>query len=61
MDYFTSGAGAEKFGSVLSSMIPTDTVPMPTFQDALKAADWMVEDLDRSWREWVSKGSPAAK
>jgi hypothetical protein len=34
---------------------------MPTFQDALKAADWMVEDLDRSWREWMSKGSPAAK
>jgi hypothetical protein len=61
MDYFTSGPGAEKFGSILSSMIPTDAVTMPTFQDALKAADWMVEDLDRSWREWVSKGSPAAK
>jgi len=61
MDYFTSGPGAEKFGSVLSSMIPTDATAMPTFLDALKAADWMVEDLDRSWREWVSKGSPVAK
>jgi hypothetical protein len=61
MDYFTSGPGAEKFGSILSSLIPTDATAMPTFQDALKAADWMVEDLDRSWREWMSKGSPAAK
>jgi hypothetical protein len=61
MDYFTSGPGAEKFGSILSSMIPTDAVTTPTFLDALKAADWMVEDLDRSWREWVSKGSPAGK
>jgi hypothetical protein len=59
MDYFTSGPGAEKFGNVLSSLIPTDATAAPTFADALKAADWMVEDLDRSWREWVSKGSPA--
>jgi hypothetical protein len=61
MDYFTSGPGADKFGSILNSMIPTDAVAMPTFLDALKAADLTVEDLDRSWREWVSKGSPAAK
>jgi hypothetical protein len=60
IDYFTSGPGAEKFGSVLSALIPTDSAPMPTFADALKAADWMVEDLDRSWREWLAKGSPAA-
>ena len=60
MDYFTTGPGAEKFGNVLSSLVPTDATATPTFADALKAADWMVEDLDRSWREWVSKGSPAA-
>lgn len=60
MDYFTSGSGAEKFGNVLSSLVPTDATATPTFADALKAADWTVEDLDRSWREWVSKGSPAA-
>jgi hypothetical protein len=59
MDYFTSGPGAEKFGNVLGSLAPTDATATPTFADALKAADWMVEDLDRSWREWVSKGSPA--
>ena len=59
MDYFTSGSGSEKFGNVLSSLSPTDAVPMPTFLDALKAMDWMVDDLDRSWREWVAKGSPA--
>ena len=61
MDYFTSGPGAEKFAGVLSAMIPTDAVAMPMFLDALKAADLTVEDLDRQWREWVSKGSPAAK
>jgi hypothetical protein len=60
MDYFTTGPGAEKFGGVLSAMIPTDASAMPSFVDALKAADWMIEDLDRSWREWVAKGSPGA-
>jgi hypothetical protein len=59
MDYFTSGPGAEKFGTVLSGLTPSDAVEMPTFADALKAAEWMVEDLDKSWREWVAKGSPA--
>ena len=61
MDYFTSGPGADKFAGVLSAMIPTDAAAMPSFLDALKAADLTVEDLDRLWREWVSKGSPAAK
>lgn len=61
MDYFTSGPGAEKFGGLLSAMIPTDAAAMPSFLDALKAADLTVEDLDRQWREWVAKGSPAAK
>jgi hypothetical protein len=42
-------------------MIPTDAAAMPTYLDALKAADITVEDLDRSWREWVSKGSPGGK
>ena len=60
MDYFTSGPGTEKFGSIVSGLIPTDAVATPSFADAMKAADWMVEDLDRSWREWVAKGSPAA-
>jgi len=60
MDYFTSGPGADKFASLLASLIPTDAAATPTFMDALKAADWMVEDLDRSWREWVGKGSPTA-
>ena len=61
MDYFTSGPGAEKFAGILSAMIPTDAVTMPTFLDALKAADLTVEDLDRQWREWVAKGSPLPK
>ena len=61
MDYFTSGPGSEKFAGVLSAMIPTDAGTMPTFQDALKAADLTVEDLDRQWREWVAKGSPLSK
>jgi hypothetical protein len=60
MDYFTSGPGAEKFGNLLSGLTPSDAVAMPTFADAMKAADLMVEDLDKSWREWMAKGSPAA-
>jgi hypothetical protein len=61
MDYLTFGPGSEKLGSLLSSMIPTAGIDSPTFADALKATEWPVEDLDRSWREWVAKGSPAAK
>lgn len=59
MDYFTSGPGADKFGTLLSALIPTDAGASPSFQDALKGTAWMPEDLDRAWREWVSKGSPA--
>jgi hypothetical protein len=59
MEFFTVGAGAEKFGNIMSGLIPSDTVAMPTFMTALKAADWMIDDLDKSWREWLGKGSPA--
>jgi hypothetical protein len=61
MDYLTFGPGSEKLQSLLSSMIPTAGIDSPTFADALRAADWMLEDLDRAWREWVWKGSPPAK
>lgn len=61
MDYLTFGSGSEKFGTMLSALIPTETIPEPTFADALKAADWMVEDLDRAWRDWIAAGSPAGK
>ncbi|HEX3152839.1 MAG TPA: hypothetical protein VHR66_32505 [Gemmataceae bacterium] len=59
MEYFTVGAGAEKFGNVVAGLIPTDAAATPTFMDALKAAEWMIDDLDKSWREWLGKGSPA--
>jgi hypothetical protein len=61
MDFLTFGSGAEKFGNILNGLIPADGGGDPTFADALKAADWMLEDLDRAWREWLAKGSPAAK
>ena len=61
MDYLTFGPGNEKFGSLVSSMIPTAGIDAPTFEDALRAIEWMVDDLDRSWREWVAKGSLVAK
>jgi hypothetical protein len=61
MDYLTFGPGNEKFGSLVSSMIPTAGIDAPSFEDALRAIEWMVDDLDRSWREWVAKGSVAAK
>ena len=60
MEYFTVGAGAEKFGNVVAGLIPTDATASPTFMDALKAAEWMIEDLDKGWREWLGKGSPAS-
>jgi hypothetical protein len=61
MDYLTFGPGSEKISSVLNGLIPVDGGGDPSFGDALKAADWMVDDLDRAWREWVSKGSPGGK
>jgi hypothetical protein len=61
MDFFTFGTGAEKFGTLLSALIPSDAIASPTFADALKGADWMVEDLDRAWRDWLAAGSPAGK
>ena len=61
MDYLTFGPGAEKLGSIMSSMVPTAGIDSPTFVDALRATEWMIDDLDRSWREWVAKGSVAAK
>jgi hypothetical protein len=61
MDFFTFGPGSEKFSSVLNGLIPVDGGGDPSFGDALKAADWMLDDLDRAWREWVAKGSPGGK
>jgi hypothetical protein len=61
MDYFTFGSGAEKFSSIMNGLIPTDGGRDPSFAEALKGADWMLEDLDRAWRDWVAKGSPVAK
>src|SRR5262249_42798908 len=61
MDFLTFGAGSEKFGTLLSALIPSDAIASPTFADALKGADWMVEDLDRAWRDWLAAGSPAGK
>jgi hypothetical protein len=61
MDFLTFGSGSEKLGSLLSSMIPSTAIDNPTFVEALKGTDWMVEDLDRAWRDWIGKGSPAGK
>lgn len=61
MDFLAFGPGNEKLSGVLNGLIPVDGGGDPSFGDALKAADWMVEDLDRAWREWIAKGSPANK
>lgn len=61
MDFFAFGPGAEKFSSLLNGLIPVDGGGDPSLADGLKAADWMLEDLDRAWRDWISKGSPANK
>jgi len=61
MDFLTFGAGAEKLSNILNGLIPGDNRNDPTFGDALKASDWMLEDLDRAWRDWLAKGAPANK
>jgi hypothetical protein len=61
MDFLTFGPGSEKFGSVLSAMIPADGAEAPSFGEALMRSEWMLEDLDRAWRDWLAKGSPVAK
>jgi hypothetical protein len=60
MDFLTFGPGSEKLGTVMSALVPTAGVDEPTFAAAL-TGDWSLEDLDRSWREWIHKGSPVAK
>lgn len=60
MDFFTFGSGQERFGTIVSGLIPGDNDRDPTFMDSLRAAEIMVEDLDREWREWIAKGSPVA-
>jgi hypothetical protein len=61
MDYLTFGTGNDKLGNILNGLIPTGRDKDPTFMEALKAGEIVLEDLDRSWRDWVAKGSPAAK
>ena len=61
MDYLTFGPGSEKLSGLLSAMVPTAGIDEPMFADALRATEWMVDDLDRAWREWVAKGSPVGK
>jgi len=61
MDFLTFGAGAEKLSNILNGLIPGDNGNDPTFGEALKASDWMLEDMDRAWRDWLAKGAPANK
>jgi hypothetical protein len=61
MDFFTFGPGSEKLGALLSAMVPSGGRDAPTFAEALAASEWMLEDLDRAWREWIGRGSPVAK
>ena len=61
MDFLTYGPGAEKLDSIINGMIPAGGTDNPTFGMALMGADWMLEDLDRAWRDWIAKGSPANK
>jgi len=60
MDFLTFGPGSEKLGSLLSALVPTAAIDEPTFAAALMG-DWTLEDLDRAWRDWIAKGSPASK
>lgn len=57
MDFMAFGPGAEKLGSILNGLVPEGN-NTPTFAQALMGADWMLEDLDRAWRDWIAKGSP---
>lgn len=61
MDFLAFGPGAEKLGTLLNGLVPATGTDMPTFAAALMGADWTVEDLDKAWREWIAKGSPANK
>lgn len=61
MDYLVFGPGNAKLGGVLSGLTPSDDNRDPTFARALTTMEWKVEDLDREWRDWLSKGSPAGK
>jgi hypothetical protein len=35
---------------------PTDTVPEPSFETALMAANLMFDRLDQAWQAWVRAG-----
>jgi hypothetical protein len=61
MDFLTFGPGAEKLDSILNGLIPSDGNDNPSIAMALMGADWMLADLDRAWRDWIAKGSPANK
>lgn len=61
MDFLTFGPGSAKLDTILSGLTPSDTVLKPTFTTALLGIEWKLEDLDRAWREWIAKGSPAGK
>ena len=60
MDFLTFGPGAES-SAASSAPDPDGRDRCADVRGRLTSADWMVEDLDRAWREWVAKGSPAAK
>jgi hypothetical protein len=61
MDFLVFGSGNAKLGNILSGLTPSDENRDPTFARALMSAEWKVEDLDKEWRDWLGKGSPAGK
>lgn len=61
MDFLVFGSGNAKLGNIFSGLTPSDENRDPTFARALMTAEWKLEDLDREWRDWLAKGSPAGK
>jgi hypothetical protein len=54
-DYFAYGPGAIRFSELLKGFAPEENVEKKTTEQAVEAAGWTAEKVEKSWKAWAAQ------
>ncbi len=55
-DYLAYGPGADKFAAFLGGFKPAEGNDSPGVDDAFRAADWKMNEVEAAWKRWAITG-----